>query len=184
MLLDLAPGIPWRMWPYSRSALQLRLSLALHVVNGSVMWTPLQGAYVRHYSVFEIGHMIALFYVYFIPVGQFWHRNFTRERFTGSAALPDNAYQVTTPTELGSGSFISVFYHLTWDLRDEGCLYAGTRQAGATRYVSSPADSVIEGEYTNYKVLHHFGTEYEFSVFSYEDYGCPAFPGIPIRSSE
>lgn len=120
----------------------------------------------------------------FVHVGQFWHPNFTRETFTRNGAIQDNAFIVTTPSELGPNSFVSLFYHLTWDFRDEGCLYAGTRQAGATRYATSPADSVIEGEYTDYKVLHHFGTEYAFSVFSYEEYGCPAFPSIPIRSSE
>ena len=55
---------------------------------------------------------------------------------------------------------------------------------GHTRHASSPTDSVIEGDYTNYKVLHHFGTEYAFSVFSNEEYGCPAFLSIPIRSSK
>ena len=85
----------------------------------------------------------------------------------------ENAFKMTIPNELGQRSFVGLMYPLTWDQRNQPCLYAGSRQAGTSRYVTSPADSVIEGGYTDYAVSSRFGTDYQYSVFPRNDFNCP-----------
>ena len=117
-------------------------------------------------------------------LGQFWHLDFTTEKFTGrfrNGRTLDNAVTVYTPADLTSHTFVSLSYFQTWDQREEECLYAGNKQGGASYYVDEPADSVIQGDYSDYKVSHHFDTEFTYSVFDNTKYGCPAFPSIPIR---
>ena len=109
--------------------------------------------------------------------GQFWHLQFYQQEFTGEfniGGTREGAFNITTPLELGSRSFIGLQYSLTWDRREETCYYAGSKQAGATNYIPSPEETIIEGGYTDYMVDHNFDTDFRFSVFPSEDLGCPA----------
>jgi hypothetical protein len=109
-------------------------------------------------------------------VGQFWHLEFAQEPFTEAfidGRPREGAMKMTTPAELGAQSFVGLQFPVTWDQRYEGCLYAGTRQAGTTPYVTSPAGSVIEGDYRAYSLESGFDSDYEFSVFSRSEFDCP-----------
>jgi hypothetical protein len=109
-------------------------------------------------------------------LGQFWRLDFEQEPFRQQFVdgnSRENAFVMTTPVDLGVRSFVGIMYHLTWDLREKQCLYAGSRQAGTSRYVTSPADSVIEGLYQQYSVSGRFGTDYQYSVFPRNDFNCP-----------
>ena len=131
-------------------------------------------AYVNSYPHIPIFSKIAIHDL--STTGQFWHLEFTKQKFTDlfrNGQTRDNAVEVTTPQELGPRSFVTLTHPITWDQRSELCLYAGSRQAGASNYVTSPADPVIEGYYTDYKVEGKFGSEYEYSVFSSSDFDCP-----------
>ena len=121
----------------------------------------------------------------FFPTGQFWHLQFHQEEFTGEfnrGGTREGTVQITTPSDLGSRSFISLHHPLTWDRREETCYYAGSKQAGATDYIPAPEDTIIEGGYTDYMVDHNFDTEFTFSVFSSEDFGCPSTSSLLTRS--
>jgi hypothetical protein len=112
-------------------------------------------------------------------LGQFWHLRFHQEAFAGkfnSGGTQEGAFQITTPIELGSRSFICLQHLLTWDGREDTCYYAGSKQAGAMNYIPAPEDTIIEGDYTDYMVDHDFDADFTFSVFSGEGLGCPAIP--------
>jgi hypothetical protein len=118
-------------------------------------------------------------------LGQFWHLQFHQEEFAGEfnrGGTREGTVQITTPSDLGSRSFISLHHPLTWDRREETCYYAGSKQAGATDYIPAPEDTIIEGGYTDYMVDHNFDTEFTFSVFSSEDFGCPSTSSLLTRS--
>ena len=94
-----------------------------------------------------------------------------QELFT---AFAREAFKVTTPNSLGSRSFLGFMFHLTWDLRNENCVYAGSSQGGDVRYTSAVTGTVIEGEYTDYVVSGAFSTDFEFNVFSRTEFSCPS----------
>ena len=65
-------------------------------------------------------------------------------------------------------SFVGMLWPLTWDYREEYCLYVGNSQAGpleAGDVRGGPNDPVIEGDYTLYKVDSSFATNFAFSHF-------------------
>ena len=66
-------------------------------------------------------------------------------------------------------SFVGMLWPLTWEYREEYCLYTGNGQAGPLDDADAgggPNDPVIEGEYFQYKVDRVFGTDFEFTHFN------------------
>ena len=61
--------------------------------------------------------------------------------------------------------FVGVKYSVTLEYERSVCYYAGNTQAGRLVEVSDPNDSVIEGDYTDYKVDSLFATDFRFSHF-------------------
>ena len=65
-------------------------------------------------------------------------------------------------------SFVGMLWPLTWEYREEYCLYTGNGQAGPLDVADAkggPNDPVIEGEYFRYKVDSNFDTDFEFAHF-------------------
>lgn len=62
-------------------------------------------------------------------------------------------------------SFVGLLQSKTWELEKRPCLYVGDSQAGPIDEVESPNDSVIEGDYTEYKVESIFATDFIYSHF-------------------
>ena len=65
-------------------------------------------------------------------------------------------------------SFVGMLWPLTWEYREEYCLYTGNGQAGPLDVADAkggPNDPVIEGEYFRYKVDNNFDTDFEFTHF-------------------
>ena len=62
--------------------------------------------------------------------------------------------------------FAAEWFHRSWDLSAQSCLYAGSSQGGALSDIPGPAqDSVIEGRYTQYTVTRILDTEYTYTRF-------------------
>ena len=86
---------------------------------------------------------------------------------------PDPSQELYTITVQYPGgnqrSFVGMLWPLTWEYREEYCLYSGNGQAGPlddADAVGGPNDPVIEGEYFRYKVDNDFATEFEFAHFN------------------
>ena len=60
--------------------------------------------------------------------------------------------------------FPTFFYHLVWDLSEDGCYYVGNSQGGPERS-RDPINSVIEGTYPQYIVDGLFDTEFVYEQF-------------------
>ena len=80
----------------------------------------------------------------------------------GSDSSPD--IQLYQPGHPSYRHFPALFYHLVWDLSDDGCYYVGNSQGGPERS-RDPMNSVIEGSYSQYIVDGLFDTEFEYERF-------------------
>lgn len=83
----------------------------------------------------------------------------------------ENLYVVTVapPPRAGSSPparrFVAELFKRSWDKRDTPCLYAGTSQGGAAIDYGRGYDSVIEGNYRDYKMANRFSTDFNYKMF-------------------
>ena len=103
----------------------------------------------------------------FCCAGQFWNVpiNVVRYNEEIQGEMPTDAYTITVNYPGQQRQFVGFLYSLTWEFKQDWCLYAGSRQGGPIREVSNPNDSVLHGKYSDYKVNNIFGTEYAFDHF-------------------
>ena len=84
----------------------------------------------------------------------------------------DNFYVITVNPPGGiQRTFVGVLHPLTWENIPTGCYYAGHSQGGPVHNIDAPTDSVIEGNYTEYRVSGLFETDFKYARFD-EDM-CP-----------
>ena len=57
-------------------------------------------------------------------------------------------------------------YSLTWQQKETGCYYAGHSQGGPVHNIDEPTDSVIQGNYTEYRVGGLFETDFTYTRFN------------------
>ena len=63
-------------------------------------------------------------------------------------------------------SFVGLRADVTWEFENRVCYYVGNRQGGKLAEVTEPNESVIEGEYTQYKVDTLFSTNFTYTHFN------------------
>ncbi|CAI8023710.1 hypothetical protein GBAR_LOCUS13830, partial [Geodia barretti] len=103
-------------------------------------------------------------------IGQFWNVPVTVSSYTGlfGGAERSDDYVITVDhPQSDPRSFVGLKYSVTWEFEKRVCYYVGNTQAGELSEVSdpNPNDSVIEGDYTDYKVDSLFATDFKFSHF-------------------
>ena len=84
--------------------------------------------------------------------------------FGGEQRTDDYVITVDHP-ESEPRSFVGLKSDVTWEFENRVCYYVGNTQAGKLAEVDDPNDSVIEGEYTEYKVETLFSTAFKYSHF-------------------
>ena len=115
--------------------------------------------------------------VFVLSPGQYWNREVNMTEFTGelNPELDPNdpsrnftrfVINMTRGDPPGYKAFTGVFYPLSWEFKDQPCIYAGNRQGGPIHEVLDPNDPVIEGTYRDYVVDGLFETEYVFGRFN------------------
>lgn len=93
------------------------------------------------------------------------------QRYTGplrdGSDPGDNAYSVTVNyIDQPPRMFVGWLFPITWEVRQEYCIYAGNGQGGWAYEVPDPFnDPVIEGNYADYRVDSAFATEFQYSHF-------------------
>ena len=79
----------------------------------------------------------------------------------------DYIITVTHPDYLDEPrSFVGLKSNVTWEFENRVCYYVGNTQAGKLAEVDDPNDSVIQGEYSEYKVESLFATEFKYNCFN------------------
>lgn len=90
-------------------------------------------------------------------------------RYTGTPSPSfeeDLLYSVTvSPADSPSRTFVAEYYDLTWELMRGTCFYAGTSQGGAPREFEEPNDSVIEGNFRDYRTQGIYDTDFKYDRF-------------------
>ena len=76
-------------------------------------------------------------------------------RFTITVDHPDAPIRV----------FSGFLQPVTWEFQRSPCFYVGDQQGGPIYEVEEPNDSVIEGNYEDYRVSGPFETEFTFNRF-------------------
>ena len=112
--------------------------------------------------------MLCIFTDLFSIPGQFWNVPVTVSSYTGLFGGEDRTddYIITVDhPQSDPRSFVGLKYSVTWEFEKRVCYYVGNTQAGKLAEVSDPNDSVIEGDYTDYKVDSLFATDFKFSHF-------------------
>ncbi|XP_064387505.1 uncharacterized protein LOC135335846 isoform X3 [Halichondria panicea] len=98
-------------------------------------------------------------------LGQFWNIPVISSNITGGPF-----YIVTVnPDDSFARSFTAEVLSRTWDKRRESCLYAGNSQGGAYNELqdsSFPADSVIQGRFSDYQTTGLYATVWTYYKFS------------------
>ena len=103
--------------------------------------------------------------------GQFWSAEVSSEVYTGDPAglIPGyDAYTMTVdyPQASSSRKFVGALLPRLWNHTPGQCIYAGNSVGGSTGTgPSAPMDSVIEGQYRDYRVRDLFGVEFAYSKF-------------------
>ncbi|XP_064387502.1 uncharacterized protein LOC135335845 isoform X3 [Halichondria panicea] len=96
-------------------------------------------------------------------LGQFWNIPVSSSPINGSF------YTVTVnPDDSSARSFTAEILSRTWDKRRESCLYAGNSQGGSYNELqdsSFPADSVIQGRFSEYQTTGLYATAWRYSQF-------------------
>jgi hypothetical protein len=77
------------------------------------------------------------------------------DRFTVAVAHPSCPRRV----------FTAILQSTDWEFNRNPCFYAGNQQGGPIREVEEPNDSVIEGDFLDYRVESAFDTNFRFSRF-------------------
>ena len=142
----------------------------MHVSMHAPAW--LHAACMAIHAVYSSSFHPTIFYNYnttiiikYFLAGQFWNIpiqvipfNITKSLFAVTVRYPDSKPR----------SFIGDLSSLSWERRDEYCLYVGSRQGGPLNpddAMGGPNDPVIEGEYLQYKVDSSFASEFTYSHF-------------------
>ncbi|CAI8024285.1 hypothetical protein GBAR_LOCUS14114 [Geodia barretti] len=94
-------------------------------------------------------------------LGQFWNIPISVGDLDSDSSPDIELYQPGHPSYR---HFPALFYHLVWDLSDDGCYYVGNSQGGPEGS-RDPINSVIEGSYSQYIVDGLFDTEFEYERF-------------------
>ena len=103
-----------------------------------------------------------------LATGQFWNIQIEVSAF--DISNPNQEYYTVTVHYPGQDqrSFLGMLWPLTWEYKEEYCLYTGNGQAGPLDEADArgaPNDPVLEGEYFRYKVDSSFATNFEFTHF-------------------
>ena len=96
-----------------------------------------------------------------LTVGQFWNIPISVGDVDSDGSPDIELYQ---PGHSSYRNFPALFYHLVWDLSEDGCYYVGNSQGGPERS-RDPINSVIEGSYPQYIVDGLFDTEFAYERF-------------------
>ena len=100
--------------------------------------------------------------------GQFWNVPVTISSYTGlfggEARTDDYIITVDHP-QSDPRNFVGLKSDVTWEFEKRVCYYVGNTQAGKLAEVADPNDSVIEGDYNDYKIDALFGTDFKYSHF-------------------
>ena len=103
--------------------------------------------------------------------GQFWSAAISSKAFEGdrTGLIPGyDPYTMTVeyPQATEVRTFVGVLIPRLWNHDSAQCIYAGNSQGGSTGTgPSAPMDSVIEGEYRDYRVTGLFGVDFLYSKF-------------------
>ena len=112
--------------------------------------------------------MILIDVIMFVCAGQFWNIPITVSPVDNPGST-EELYSVTVEYPGGSKrSFTGMLWPLTWEYRQEYCLYCGNGQAGPldeVEAVGGANDPVIEGEYFEYKLDSNFDTSFKYDHF-------------------
>ena len=103
-----------------------------------------------------------------VHIGQFWSAAISTEPYDGNTAdvtpgYPPYTVTVDHPEAAKSRKFVGVLIPRLWNHDPGQCVYAGNGQGGPTG--QGQMDSVIQGEYIDYRVRGLFGVDYSFSQF-------------------
>lgn len=103
--------------------------------------------------------------------GQFWNVPILISEFTGTlfdvSDARDDRYTITVQhPSCPQRRFSAILLEVDWEFKQNPCFYAGNQQGGPIYEVEEPNDSVIEGDYENYRVLGDFSSEFAFSRFN------------------
>lgn len=108
-------------------------------------------------------------HVQYSPAGQFWNVPINIVNYTGPIIddIETDRYEVTVthPDFSGTRRFTALLSDVNWEFQTTPCFYAGNQQGGPIAEVEDPNDSVIEGDYADYRVNGPFETDYAFSRF-------------------
>ena len=107
-----------------------------------------------------------------ISTGQFWSAVISAEKYEGDTAGLTPGYSPYTMTveyskAMQSRKFVGVLIPRLWSSDPGQCIYAGDSRGGSTGIgPSAPMDSVIEGDYRDYRTRGGlFGVKFPYSKF-------------------
>ena len=130
-----------------------------------------------HTHSLDLEHPLSLSYTHththtHTHTGQFWNIPVTLELYNGIVFQdsPDETFYIVTVSHPESPvrQFPAFYWPRTWEVTKQAtdpCLYAGSMQAGGTSEIKEFEDSVIQGQYLDYKLSGPFETEYVYSKF-------------------
>ena len=107
-------------------------------------------------------------------LGQFWNIPITFEPYNYTCSdqekevlhNPNNLYIITVNPPRGTRRrFVGELLPLPWEMNPTGCLYAGHSQGGPVQELNSPTNSVIEGNYEEYRVNGLHETTFMYTRF-------------------
>ena len=107
--------------------------------------------------------------LFFHLAGQFW--NIPIDIFPFDTSNPkEKLYAVSVEhPDREKRSFVGMLWPLTWEYRDQYCIYVGDGQAGPLDEVDArggPNGAVVEGDYSQYKVDASFDVKFKFTQFN------------------
>jgi len=124
--------------------------------------------------------MLLLLYFHCISSGQFWNNPVSVVPYSlgsGDGLLHPrlsslDLYTVTVTTSGVARSYVGVYHKVTWEHREESCLYVGDNQASPLGYSLTPNDGVLEGDYRDYVVNTDFSELGPFKFGLFDEGSC------------
>lgn len=112
-----------------------------------------------------------IFLLLLFILGQFWNVPIQVSAFTGTlfdlADARDDRYTVAVRhPSCPQRTFTAILLSVDWEFNRKPCFYAGNQQGGAIYEVEEPNDSVIEGDFEEYRVSGAFDVGFRFSRFN------------------
>jgi hypothetical protein len=104
-------------------------------------------------------------------IGQFWSASISAESYLGNTTGLIRGYDPYTltvrhPQSSNDRKFVGVLIPRLWNNDPNQCVYAGNSEGGSTGTgPTAPHDSVIQGEYRDYRVRGLFGVNFRYSMF-------------------